>query len=216
MISKCSAVLPKSCRDGCRTMEKIEKRIEKVVTRAGTLADAVFASASGGGGQSRGLSNFIAEIRNAKNKDEERARVDKELANIRAKFTSTANLTSYQKKKYVWKMCYISLLGYEVNFGHMECISLVSSSKFQEKSVGYMSVALLLRPGDELMMLAINSMRNDLTGHYDFGKCLALAAIANIGGMDFADTLCAEVQRAVVPFIADDPRRDAGVIHQVR
>jgi AP-2 complex subunit alpha len=193
-------------------MEKIEKRIEKLVTRAGTLSDAVLS----GGSQSRGLQNFIAEIRNAKNKDEERARVDKELANIRAKFTSTANLTSYQKKKYVWKMCYISLLGYEVNFGHMECISLVSSSKFQEKSVGYMSVALLLRPGDELMMLAINSMRNDLTGHYDFGKCLALAAIANIGGMDFADTLCAEVQRAVVPFIADDPRRDAGVIHQVR
>ena len=194
-------------------MEKIEKRFEKLATRAGTLSDTLL---SGGGGQSRGLQNFIAEIRNAKNKDEEHARVDKELANIRAKFTSTANLTSYQKKKYVWKMCYISLLGYDVNFGHMECISLVSSSKFQEKSVGYMSVALLLRPGDELMMLAINSMRNDLTGNYDFGKCLALAAIANIGGMDFAETLCAEVQRVVVPYIADDPRRDAGVIHQVR
>ena len=178
--------------------------------RAGTLSDALL---SGTGGQSRGLQNFIAEIRNAKSKDEERKRVDKELANIRDKFGSTANLTSYQKKKYVWKMCYISLLGYDVNFGHMECISLVSSSKFQEKSVGYMSVALLLRPSDDLMMMAINSMRNDLTGNYDYGKTLALSAIANIGGVDFAETLSSEVQKVVIPMISDDPRKDAGFVH---
>ena len=174
---------------------KLGKRVEKFVTRAGTLADSI--TTTGSVIQSRGLANFIAEIRNAKNKDEEHARVDKELANIRHKFTSTARLSSEQKKKYVWKMCYISLLGYDVNFGHMECISLVSSSKFKEKSVGYMSVSLLLRPGDEMMMMAVNSMRNDLTGPYDYGKTLALSAIANIGGSDFAESLCAEVQRVV-------------------
>ena len=101
--------------------------------------------------QPRGLSNFIADIRNAPNKDEERLRVDKELANIRLKFAQSAGLNSYQKKKYVWKMCYIYMLGYDIDFGHLEIISLLSSTKFQEKSVGYMGVALLVKPEDEIM-----------------------------------------------------------------
>ena len=95
--------------------------------------------------QPRGLHNFISDIRNSANKDEERGRIDKELANIRQKFVTSATLTSYQKKKYIWKMCYIYMLGYDIDFGHFEFISLISSSKYQEKAVGYMAVSLLLR-----------------------------------------------------------------------
>ena len=147
--------------------------------------------------QPRGLHNFISEIRAASSKDDERSRVDKELANIRHKFSATANLSSYQKKKYVWKMCYISMLGYDVDFGHMEFISLLSSTKFQEKSVGYMAVSLLLRPTDEMMTLVVNSMRNDLIGPYQHGKTLALAALSNIGGVDLAEALSGDVQRLI-------------------
>jgi AP-2 complex subunit alpha len=147
--------------------------------------------------QPRGLHNFILDIRNAPSKEEERIRVDKELANIRGKFSSSSTLNSYQKKKYVWKMCYIFMLGYEVDFGHMEIISLLSSPKFQEKSVGYMGVSLLLRPGDEMMTLVINSMRNDIIGHLHYGTTLALAAVANIGGDNLAEALCTDVCRLV-------------------
>ena len=38
--------------------------------------------------QARGLQNFISDLRNAKSKDEEIKRVEKELANIRKKFTA--------------------------------------------------------------------------------------------------------------------------------
>lgn len=34
----------------------------------------------------RGLSVFISDVRNCQNKEQERARVDKELANIRTRF----------------------------------------------------------------------------------------------------------------------------------
>lgn len=154
--------------------------------------------------QPRGLYNFISDIRNAKNKDEERARVDKELANIRQKFAAVASLTSRDKKKYVWKMCYMYMLGYEVDFGHLEFISLISSSKFQEKSVGYMAFSLMFRPGDELMTLVVNSMRNDLVGPLHHGKTLALAAVSNIGGEDLAEALAGEVQRLVTMFLDDN------------
>lgn len=149
--------------------------------------------------QPRGLHNFISEIRNCKTKEDERARVDKELANIRVKFSSPANLSSYDKKKYVWKLCYIYMLGYEVDFGHVEFISLLSSTKFQEKSVGYMAFSMMFRPGDELMTLAVNSMRNDIIGQFSYGQSLALAAVSNMGGNDLAEALSPDVQRLVAP-----------------
>ena len=114
------------------------------------------------GTQPRGLHNFISEIRNVKSKDEERERVYKELGNIRSKFSEASSLTPYQKKKYVWKLCYIYMLGYEVDFGHVEFISLLGAQHYAEKSVGYMAVALLLKPGDRLLDLVVNSIRNDL------------------------------------------------------
>jgi len=149
------------------------------------------------GMQPRGLHNFISEIRNSKSKEEETQRVDKELANIRQKFSTTANLSSYDKKKYIWKLCYIYMLGYEVEFGHVEFISLLSSTKYQEKSVGYMAFSMMFRPGDELMSLGVNSMRNDLVGPYLHGQTLALAAVSNMGGTDLAQALAGDVERLV-------------------
>lgn len=148
--------------------------------------------------QPRGLQNFIKEIRDSKSKEEERSRVDKELGNIRQKFAQSSNLTPYHKKKYIWKMCYIYMLGYEVDFGHLEFISLLSASKYQEKSVGYMAVALFLKPGDELMTLVVNSIRNDIIGKLNFGQTLALSAVSNIGGTDLAEALSADVQKLIL------------------
>lgn len=64
--------------------------------------------------------------------------------------------------RYVWKLCYIHMLGYEVDFGHMEIVALISSPKYSEKIVGYVALSLLLKPGDEFMTLVVNSIRNDL------------------------------------------------------
>jgi AP-2 complex subunit alpha len=57
------------------------------------------------------------------------------MANIRKQFTENKNLTGYKKKKYVCKIIYLYMLGYDVDFGHVEAINLLSSSKFSEKQV---------------------------------------------------------------------------------
>ena len=41
----------------------------------------------------RGLTQFIGDIRNCANKEEERKRVDKEMANIRKHFKDAVSLT---------------------------------------------------------------------------------------------------------------------------
>lgn len=66
-------------------------------------------------------------------KEQEQKRVEKEMAHIRSKFTSESHMNGYQRKKYVWKILYMYMLGYEVDFGHMEAVNLVSSPKYSEK-----------------------------------------------------------------------------------
>ena len=48
---------------------------------------------------------------------------------------SSQNLTPYERKKYVWKLLYIYMLGYDVDFGHMEAVALISAPKYAEKQV---------------------------------------------------------------------------------
>ncbi|KAH9093116.1 hypothetical protein Ae201684P_008776 [Aphanomyces euteiches] len=67
----------------------------------------------------RGLSNFISEIRSCTNAEDEQKRIDKELNKLRQKFTQAGQLNSYDKKKYAWKLIYIYMLGYDIDFGHM-------------------------------------------------------------------------------------------------
>ena len=43
------------------------------------------------------------------------------------------------------------MLGYEVDFGHMEAMALISSQKFAEKQVGYIVVSVML---NEVCILA--------------------------------------------------------------
>ena len=99
-------------------------------------------------------------------RESEEKRINKEMANIRAKFkglfvilyryvTSSiqfkksyallphleGNLNGYQKKKYVCKLLYMYILGWDIDFGHMEAVNLISSNKYSEKQiVGHISV----------------------------------------------------------------------------
>jgi len=111
----------------------------------------------------------------------------------------------------VWKLVYIHVLGYEVDFGHSEVLVLVKSNKFSEKQVGYVALSLLLRGGDPLMTSVVNTIRSDLvTGsvkksstsgsgsHNDTAQSLALCSIANIAGLELIQALHVEVQHNLV------------------
>jgi len=168
--------------------------------------------------QARGLQNFISDLRNAKSKEEEQKRVDIELAKIRKKFTATGKnlgedgsntaLNSYSRKKYVWKLVYIHVLGYDVDFGHAEVLALVRSNKYSEKHVGYTALSLLLRGDDPMMNSILNTIRKDLTNPgptssknnsstIDLAQSLALCSIANISGLELIQTLHSEVQHTL-------------------
>ncbi|KAL0390032.1 UNVERIFIED_CONTAM: AP-2 complex subunit alpha-1 [Sesamum calycinum] len=108
-----------------------------------------------------------------------------------------SGLTPYEKKKYVWKMLYIYMLGYDVDFGHMEAVSLISAPKYPEKQVGYIVTSCLLNENHDFLRLAINTVRNDIIGNETF-QCLALTLVGNIGGREFAESLAPDVQKLLI------------------
>ncbi|KAJ0476327.1 putative adaptor protein complex AP-2, alpha subunit [Helianthus annuus] len=107
-------------------------------------------------------------------------------------------LTPYEKKKYVWKMLYIYMLGYDVDFGHMEAVSLISAPKYPEKQVGYIVTSCLLNENHDFLRLAINAVRNDIIGRNETFQCLALTLVGNIGGREFAESLAPDVQKLLI------------------
>ncbi|MCJ1431112.1 hypothetical protein MMC27_000463 [Xylographa pallens] len=145
----------------------------------------------------RGLVQFIADLRNARARELEEKRINKELANIRQKFRD-GNLNGYHRKKYVCKLLYIYILGWNVDFGHLEAVNLISANKYSEKQIGYLAVTLFLHEEHELLHLVVNSIRKDLMDHNELYNCLALHAIANVGGREMGEALSGDVHRLLI------------------
>ena len=95
-------------------------------------------------------------------------------------------------------MVFTYILGYKVDVGHMEAINLISSTKYSEKQIGYLALTLLLHENSDLIRLVINSIRKDLDGSNEVNECLALHAIANIGGKEMAEAISEDVHRLMI------------------
>lgn len=96
------------------------------------------------------------------------------------------------------KLLYIYILGWNVDFGHLEAVNLISATKYSEKQIGYLAVTLFLHEEHELLHLVVNSIRKDLLDHNELNNCLALHAIANVGGKELGEALSAEVHRLLI------------------
>ena len=112
--------------------------------------------------------------------------------------STEGNLDGYQRKKYLSKIVFTYILGYEVDVGHMESVNLISSSKYSEKQIGYLALTLLMHENSDIVRLVVNSIRKDLDSMDEATNCLALHAIANIGGKEMADSLAVDVHRLLI------------------
>lgn len=146
----------------------------------------------------KGLQVFIADIRSCQTKDQEQKRVEKEMAKIRLKFTTTKAVSGYDKKKYVWKLLYAYMLGYDIDFGHFQAVELCSSNKFSEKNAGYLAISLLLADNNDILRLVVNSVKNDISSPNEHNAALALNTVANIAGAEFADNLFADISKMLL------------------
>jgi AP-2 complex subunit alpha len=146
----------------------------------------------------RGLTLFIADVRNCTTKEAEERRVVKELASLREKLRSgRKGLSALDKRKHVWKLLYCYMLGYEVDFGHLEAVTLISSSRLTEKYTGYIAATLLLNADSPALEAVVGAVRNDLMSGDEVVQSLALAMVGNIGGPLLTTELSGDVLRLI-------------------
>lgn len=96
------------------------------------------------------------------------------------------------------QLLYIYILGWDVDFGHLEAVNLISANNYSEKQIGYLAVTLFLHEQHELLHLVINTIRKDLNDLNELNNCLALHAIANVGSKEMGDALSADVHRLLI------------------
>lgn len=63
---------------------------------------------------------------------------------------------------------------------------------------GYLAVTLLMHENSDFLRLVVNSIRKDLHGNNEIDNCLALHAIANVGGSEMAEALAEDVHRLLI------------------
>jgi AP-2 complex subunit alpha len=131
--------------------------------------------------------------------------VDRELANVRASFAG-GKMSLYDRKKYVWKLVYMNMMGIDIDFGQMEMIALLSSTSYAEKLVGYMAVSVMMSNSDPNMPLVVQAIKSDLSSTQDPIQCLALCAASNIGGKALAEEVKDDVisilfSRSIFPVV---------------
>ncbi|PRD23323.1 UNVERIFIED_CONTAM: AP-2 complex subunit alpha-2 [Trichonephila clavipes] len=142
-----------------------------------------------------GLSLFISDIRNCKCKEAEIMRINKELANIRSKFKKPNVLNGYNKKKYICKLIFIFLLGYDFDCGHEEAVNLLTSPKFNHKFIGYMFISVVMNEKSNLIKLVLKSIQNDMDSFNSEHQNLALKYAANMANNEMAEVLGERVLR---------------------
>lgn len=139
------------------------------------------------------LRELIREVRQCKSASAERAVIAKELANIRTAIKDK-NQLEYRHRN-VAKLMYCDMLGYPTHFGQMEVLKLLASKPFVEKRLGYLALMQLLDENTEVLMLATQSLKQDMCHENPFVVGLALCAMGNIASTDISRDLGRELEK---------------------
>mmetsp|Transcript_25147 Transcript_25147/g.35217 ORF Transcript_25147/g.35217 Transcript_25147/m.35217 type:complete len:957 (-) Transcript_25147:1105-3975(-) len=138
------------------------------------------------------LRDLIRKVRACKTASEERAVIAKESAMIR---TAIREEQEHYRHRNVAKLLFMHMLGYPTHFGQLECMKLIASPHFPEKRIGYLGMMLLLSEEADVLMLATNSLKNDLNSDNRFVAGLALCTIGNLATSDMSRDLVPEVDK---------------------
>lgn len=69
-----------------------------------------------------------------------------------------------------------------------------------------------MHENSDFLRLVINSIRKDLDENNEINNCLALHAIANVGGTEMAEALCEDVHRLLIsPYVFSRVSHSAGL-----
>lgn len=107
----------------------------------------------------KGANGFIKQVKDAATAEEARYLITNESALIRSDFNQS-KIESLRDD--LVKLIFIHLMGYPSYFGQMPALQLISSHSIEDKRVGYLCLMLFLGNNSELLLLTVNSIKNDV------------------------------------------------------
>ena len=129
----------------------------------------------------------------------EQEMVDRELATIRQEI-SNPKISSYSRMINAYKLVIISILGYEIDSGLVEMITLLADPKFAHKQAGYLAFLMCYTNVPEACSLLINTMQQDLSNAKDEVICQTLSALAVIADTQISEALAPAVMKFAFGF----------------
>ncbi|KAH3679889.1 hypothetical protein WICMUC_000632 [Wickerhamomyces mucosus] len=80
----------------------------------------------------------------------------------------------------VLKLAYLEMYGFDMTWANFNVLEVMSSSKFQQKRVGYLSSNQSFRNDNDVLMLTTNLLKKDLNSSKPVEVGVALSGISNI------------------------------------
>ncbi|KAK6462223.1 adaptin N terminal region-domain-containing protein [Scheffersomyces coipomensis] len=80
----------------------------------------------------------------------------------------------------VLKLSYLEMYGFDMSWCNFQILEVMSSSKFQQKRIGYLAAIQSFKNEQDLLILTTNQFKKDLNSHNHVEIGLALSGIATI------------------------------------
>jgi len=136
----------------------------------------------------KNLNDLVRGIRN--HKEDEGKYIASCLEEIKAELRQH-NLSV--KTNAVAKLTYLQVLGYDISWAGFNIIEVMSSTKFTEKRIGYLSACQSFHKDTEVLMLTTNMIRKDLNSQNLYDAGVALSSLACFMSPDLARDLSADI-----------------------
>ena len=91
------------------------------------------------------------------------------------------------------KLTYLEMFGHDMSWASFNVLEVMSSQKYQQKRVGYLGAVQSFRPDTEVLMLAENLLKKDLSSPQPITISLPLAAIPHVINPSMANSLLSEL-----------------------
>ena len=98
-----------------------------------------------------------------------------------------------QKATALLKLIYLEMFGHDMSWASFNVLEVMSSQKYLQKRVGYLAAVQTFRPDTEVLMLAENLLKKDLSSPDKVTMALPLVAIPHVVSPSMANSLLTDL-----------------------
>jgi AP-3 complex subunit delta-1 len=136
------------------------------------------------------LRAFLEAVVTAATLEDERLIVADELANMR---TLVKDSPDGVHPRVIAKLVFLDTLGFDIAWGQMEIVNLMSRTRLSHKRIGYLAASSQFNETNERIVLITATVHKDLSNPSPIVQRLALSLVANVASPEMGQAVAATV-----------------------